>query len=150
MFLSDKLHTFVFRNSGRCCCWFQKKKKKEVPQPPVYDDELEDDEQEDIPDPVTVPHPRFMTHSAVSLCDYGFCINIYLVRELLKPESPRRNHGVDASVAITPDLTHANSCLWLMAFHQPGVMPQSDIKSRTIRIAAADMESGSRVTAIAQ
>ncbi|KAG2738139.1 hypothetical protein P692DRAFT_20759550 [Suillus brevipes Sb2] len=42
-----------------CLSWFQKKKKKEVSQPPVYDDELEGDNEEDIPDPVTVPPPRY-------------------------------------------------------------------------------------------
>ncbi|KAG1725820.1 WD40-repeat-containing domain protein [Suillus occidentalis] len=41
-----------------CLSWFQKKKKKEVPEPPVYDDELQGDEEEDVPDPVTVPPPR--------------------------------------------------------------------------------------------
>ncbi|KAG1764148.1 hypothetical protein EDD22DRAFT_969088 [Suillus occidentalis] len=112
-----------------CLSWFQKKKKKEVPQPPVYDDELEDDEEEDVPDAVAVPPPRLGV--------------IYLNAT---PAIPRRNHGVDASIAITLD---PETCLWLMAFHQPGVVAQSYIRSQTLGIAAADMVGGSRVAAIA-
>lgn len=49
-----------------CLSWFQKKKKKEVPQPPVYDDELEDGEEEDVPDPVTVP-PSRVQHEEIEM-----------------------------------------------------------------------------------
>ncbi|KIK32488.1 hypothetical protein CY34DRAFT_814253 [Suillus luteus UH-Slu-Lm8-n1] len=45
-----------------CLSWFQKK-KKEIPQPPVYDDDLEDNEEEEIPNPITVPSPSILGSS---------------------------------------------------------------------------------------